>query len=111
MACDGTQQETKGARQNVQEQIARRSVNLFERRAKLHQGHHVESDVDQSSMKKHSGDQAPPFMAKENEEGISRAEAELGVTDESPHYVQAPSLSNGGKRKPTHTQHEDVGNQ
>ncbi len=86
MTGDGTQQEPEGSRRNIEEKIARRSIKLFQRRAELHQRHHVESDVDQPGMKKHRGDQTPPLMAEENEKRIRRAEAELRFADQSPKY-------------------------
>src|SRR5207245_6506701 len=43
----GAYKESKRPRNDVQKKISRRSVELFQRRTKLHESHHVESDVNQ----------------------------------------------------------------
>src|SRR5690348_16806541 len=81
---EGAQQETENAGYNVEKEIARRSIKLFQRGAELHQRHHVESDVDEPGMKKHRRHQAPPFMVIENEKWVEHAEADLRLTDKAP---------------------------
>src|SRR5207237_4862996 len=82
-----------------------------ERRAELHYCDHVESDVHQAGVKKHRGDRSPPLIFKENGGTKACPKAVLRFTDQSPQYGQTASLAGGGEGKPTHAEHQNVGDE
>src|SRR6267143_2766286 len=58
----GAHEKSESTCNDIQEKIARGSIQLLQRRTQLKERHHIEPNVDQSAVEKHCSDQAPPLM-------------------------------------------------
>src|ERR1700732_3344639 len=105
VAEESAGEKTECARERVQKKVSPRSIELFQCGTKLHQRRHVETDVNQSAVQKHRGDNAPPLVPNENHVRIARPEPVLRRPDESPQYCGATSSANCGVGHPTDAQH------
>src|SRR6267154_3855652 len=105
-----TNQKSKSSGHDIQKKIARGAVQFFESGAQLHQRHHVETDVNQSTMQKHRGDEAIPLMLNVNSVWRAHAEAVGGFAAHSPQNAETPAFALGRGGHPLDSEHHQVGN-
>src|SRR5262249_32469449 len=96
---------------NVQEEKTSGAIKLFKGGAQLHQRHHVETDVDQTTVQKHRGDQPIPLMLPINWIRTTDPQAVAGFSSHSPQNAQPAGFAMGGKSKKADTEHKNIGDQ
>src|SRR5712671_5538269 len=89
MSDERASQKSKSSGDDVQEKIARRAIEFFKCRPELHQGHHVETDGNQSAVQKHRGDEAIPLMLDINSVWRAHSETVGGFAAHSPQNAEA----------------------
>ena len=93
MSAKRAEEKSNCPRYCVQKEETRRTVQFFERRAKLHERHHVKADVNQAAVQEHGRDQSPPLMAKKNRWTVVHPKPVGGNSIHVPENVETSSLS------------------
>ena len=96
--------ETHDAGEGIEKQVARRAVNFFDHGPNIQQHHHVETDMDQTAVEKHGGNQAI-HLALPDGWSPQSAEAVKNFVIEPPQNAQAaalPGLDGGHHADATH---------
>jgi hypothetical protein len=111
MSDERTGQKPDRAGDDVQKEVARGAVQFFERGAELHQGHHVETNVDQPAVQEHSGDQAIPLMLNVYCIGRAHPKAVSRLATYSPQNAETTAATLRRNGHPLDSEHYQVRNQ
>src|SRR6266403_1723734 len=111
MSDERAGQKSEGSGDDVQKKIARGAIEFFEGGAELHQGHHVEADVNQSAVQEHRGDQPIPLMLNVNSVRRAHPETVSGLAAHSPQDAEATAFALGCRGHPLDSEHHQVGDQ
>src|SRR5260370_28001102 len=100
--------ETKSSRRDVQKQITGGAIQFLQGRTKLHQRHHIESDVNQAAMQKHGGHESPPLVLNKKWVRMARSQLKRSRTAHSPQRVQATGFARLPRPNPTPPDNQTV---